>query len=43
MIRRYVCDLFFEAGEPSQRRCGRYGETRHNLRTGKQDIEVNSE
>ena len=31
-----------EAGEPSQRRCGRCGETGHNLRTCKQDKEVDS-
>ena len=32
-----------EVGEPSQRRCRRCGETRHNSRTCKQDEEVNSE
>ena len=31
-----------EVGEPSQRRCRRCGETRHNSRTYKQDKEVNS-
>ena len=32
-----------EVGEPSQRRCGRCGETGHNLRTCKQDVAVDSE
>jgi hypothetical protein len=32
-----------EAGKPSQRHCRRCGETGHNLRTCKQDIEDNSE
>jgi hypothetical protein len=32
-----------EAGELSQRRCGRCGETGHNLRTCKQEAAVNSE
>ena len=31
-----------EVGEPSQRRCGRCGETGHNLRTCKQDVAVDS-
>jgi hypothetical protein len=31
-----------EVGEPSQRRCGRCGETRHNLRTCKQIEEIDS-
>jgi hypothetical protein len=32
-----------EAGEPSQRRCGRCGETGHNSRTCKQEVAVDSE
>ena len=32
-----------KVGEPSQRRCGRCGETGHNLRTCKQDVAVDSE
>jgi hypothetical protein len=32
-----------EAGEPSQRRCGRCGKTGHNLRTCKQEAAVDSE
>lgn len=33
----------FEAGEPSQRRCGRCGESGHNARTCKQEVAVESE
>jgi hypothetical protein len=32
-----------EAGEPSQRRCGRCSQTGHNARTCKQAVEVDSE
>lgn len=32
-----------EGGEPSQRRCGRCGETGHNARTCKNDVEIVSE
>jgi hypothetical protein len=32
-----------EAGEPSQRRCGRCNKTGHNARTCKQVVEVDSE
>jgi hypothetical protein len=32
-----------EAGEPSQRQCGRCSQTRHNARTCKQAVEVDSE
>jgi ribosomal protein L32 len=32
-----------EVGEPSQRRCGRCGETGHNARTCRQEAAINSE
>jgi hypothetical protein len=32
-----------EGGEPTQRRCGTYGESGHNARTCKNDVEVVSE
>jgi hypothetical protein len=32
-----------ERGEPSQRRCGTCGETRHNARTCKNNVEIVSE